>query len=150
VIADTIIRIYDHETLIAAIPIEPFSLRDLHFSSSGEFVAVLCKQRLQLLALPELRELWSYRPSDQTLSLVGLDANEGFSKFLCSGTNSASSPEERNTRGVVVLLDGSGDVIWSDELSYADWTNGYPQVKLQPAASVFTVQTSEALRIYSY
>jgi hypothetical protein len=149
-IGDTSIQIYRGETLIGSMPIEPFAFRDLLFHTSGESLAVLTRGRLQMLALPRLNELWQYRPTDESISLIGLDAAADFSTIICSGSNSDAGPEERNTKGTVVLLDDSGNLIWSEQVSYSTWATSYPQVSLHRSARLVSILTAESLRIYSY
>jgi hypothetical protein len=141
---------YQGDSLVAVKPVTAFSFRDLRFNSDGSRVAVLFKDHLELLSLPGLEIRWSYRPVDTTLSFTSLAIDRGFTRIACSASNSNDKPEERNARGQVVLLDSEGNLIWSDTVTYTEWSTRYPEVSISPNHSLLSVLTAEELRIYSF
>lgn len=149
-LSDDRLDFYDGDSLVAVKPVTAFSFRDLHFSSDGSRVVILFKDHLELLSLPDLETHWSYQSADSTFSFTSLDIDQEFTRIVCSASNSNDKPEERNARGQVALLDSEGNVIWSDTVTYTEWSTRYPEVRISPNHSLLSILTAEELRIYSF
>jgi hypothetical protein len=149
-VTDTALIIYRNDVLLTSINIDPFTFRDLKFKRDGTALALLLKSELRLINLPEGKPQWQFSPGDSSYLFSNFDADDDFTAFVCGSTNSNGRPEERNSKGLVELLDGQGVPVWSTELSYSDWSTLYPLVKVNRQGSTISLLTAESFQIYSY
>lgn len=149
-VTDTALLVYRNDVLLTSLRLEPFTFRDLKFKRDGTALALLLKSELRLVNLPEGASLWQFSPGDSSFLFSNLDADDDFTSFVCGSTNSNGRPEERNSKGLVELLDGQGRPVWSTELSYSDWSTLYPLVKVNRQGSTISLLTAESFQIYSY
>ena len=94
--------------------------------------------------------MWEYSLPDSGYQFFHFDSDSNFTYFACSTNNSTDAPERRNTRGQALLIDANGKLVWQTELSYAEWSVKYPEVKIDLPARILTLLTAERFRIYSF
>jgi hypothetical protein len=148
--SDSLLQIYRDDKLLLTLPSDPRRFRDLRFSSDGTQVALLQSEQLRLIDILAGTSLWSYEPADDDHVLVGFDANDDLSLFICSSNNGAARPEIRNTQGKVVLLDQGGGLIWQHDLSYSTRSVRHPEVKLSADNRLISILTKERLELFKY
>ncbi len=149
-VTDTALYVYRNDVLLTTLHLEPYTFRDLKFKQDGTALALLLKNELRLVRLPEGTPLWQFSPGDSSYLFSNFDADDDFTSFVCGSTNSNGRPEERNSKGLVELLDGQGRPVWSTDLSYSDWSTLYPLVKVNRQGSTISLLTAESFQIYSY
>jgi outer membrane protein assembly factor BamB len=147
---DSLLNIYREQTLLTAREIPELAIRDVRFSFDNRFAAILLTQRLQLLELDSTRLVWEYSLPDSGYQFFHFDSDSSFTYFACSTNNSTDAPERRNTRGQALLIDANGKPVWQTDLSYAEWSVKYPEVKIDLPARILTLLTAERFRIYSF
>jgi hypothetical protein len=147
---DSLLNIYRGETLLATRGFPESAVRDVRFSFDGRFAATLLTRQLQLFDLDSSRLVWEYSLPDSGYQFFHFDSDSSFTYFACSTNNSMDAPERRNTLGQALLIDGDGKPVWRTEMSYADWSVKYPEVKIDLPARILTLLTAERFRIYSF
>ena len=147
---DSLLNIYRVQMLVTSREIPELTVRDVRFSFNDRFAAILLTQRLQLFDLDSSRLVWEYSLPDSAYQFFHFDSDSNFTYFACSTNNSTDAPERRNTRGQALLIDANGKPVWQTELSYADWSVKYPEVKIDLPARILTLLTAERFRIYSF
>jgi hypothetical protein len=147
---DSLLNIYREQALLTTREIPELAVRDVRFSSDDRFAAILLTQRLQLFDLDSSRLVWEYSLPDSGYQFFHFDSDSSFTYFACSTNNSTDAPERRNTRGQALLIDANGKLVWQTELSYAEWSVKYPEVKIDLPARILTLLTAERFRIYSF
>jgi|GEM_PF-2015458 len=147
---DSLLNIYREQTLLTTREIPELAVRDVRFSFDDRVAAILLTQRLQLLDLDSSRLVWEFSLPDSGYQFFHFDSDSNFTYFACSTNNSTDAPERRNTRGQALLIDANGKPVWQTELSYAEWSVKYPEVKIDLPARILTLLTAERFRIYSF
>ena len=147
---DSLLNIYSEQKLVTTRAIPELTVRDVRFSFDDRFAAILLTQRLQLFDLDSSRLVWEYSLPDSGYQFFHFDSDSNFTYFACSTNNSTDAPERRNTRGQALLIDANGKLVWQTELSYAEWSVKYPEVKIDLPARILTLLTAERFRIYSF
>lgn len=147
---DSLLSVNGGPAIRNSLPIPELTIRDIRFSSDNRYAAILRTQQLLLYALDSLRLVWEYSLPDSGFQFFHFDSDSSFNYFACSTNNSTDSPERRNTRGQALLIDADGKLVWRTDMSYAEWSVKYPEVKIDLPARILTLLTAERFRIYSF
>lgn len=147
---DSSLTVYKGQSLLTSLPIPELTVRDVRFSADNRYTAILKTQQLLLYDLDSQRLAWEYSLPDSGYQFFHFDADSGFTYFACSTDNSTDAPEHRNTRGQALLIGADGKLAWQTDVTYAEWSVKYPEVKIDLQARILTLLTAEKFRIYSF
>lgn len=119
----------------------PF-VRQMAFSADGSRLAFIDRHRLRLLRVADARVEFEFMPEETGLDFVSLDISPD-GKFVLAGLdNGRRGSPDRHRRGLAVLLDAAGQVIWQQSLEYEGWNISLPAVRFEPGQT-FEVRTAE-------
>ena len=150
VLQDTLLRLYDRDSLLLERQIARGEFRDLQFSRDRESAALLTAGYLEVIDIKRALTNWRWPVGGDGYRLVDLAVDENFGRLLCSSNNSADRPEVRNSRGKVYLLNESGQLVWEYDLSYASRAIRHPLVQFDARSRLLSVMSAEKLELFSF
>lgn len=150
VVADSVTRVYSEGEAVITWAVPQNSLREIRFSRDNQLAAVLYSDRLDIYQIAANNLLAEYTLDDATYRFFRFDADPDFHYFVCGANNSADAPETRNTKGRIMLLGSSGDLLWGEEAVYEEWSVRYPEVRLDSSKRVLSMLTSSTLQIFRF
>jgi outer membrane protein assembly factor BamB len=150
VLQDTLLRLYDRDSLRLQRSIAQGEFRDLLFSRDRGQAALLTVRHLEVIDIKRALTNWRWPVGADGYRLVDLAVDEDFKRLLCSSNNSADRPEVRNSRGKVYLLNENGQLIWEYDLSYANRAIRHPLVQFDARSRLLSVMSAEKLELFSF
>ncbi len=150
VVSDTTIRIFSHEETLLAWPCTSQSLREMRFSHDNRMISALYTDRLDVFDLQKNSLIAEYTLDDSAYRFFHFDTDYNFNYFVCGANNSADPPETKNTKGRIMLLGATANLLWGEEVVYEEWSVSYPDVRIDSYNRVVSMLTASTLQVYKF
>lgn len=150
VVGDTATTIFSDANSIVTWPVSQRSLREIRFSRDNAFVAALYGDRLNVFDITANSRLAEHTLDDAAYRFFRFDTDPNFNYFVCGASNSADTPEARNTRGRIMLLGAGGNLLWGEEVVYEEWSVKFPDVRLDSSRRLLSLLTASTLQVFKF
>ncbi len=150
VVGDSVTQIYSDTDAVITWPVSQRSIREIRFSRDNSLVAALYGDRLDVYDITANTRLAEHSLDDAAYRFFRFDADPNFNFFVCGASNSADSPEAKNTKGRVMLLGAGGNLLWGEEVAYEEWSVKYPDVRLDSHKRVLSMLTASTLQVFKF
>jgi hypothetical protein len=127
----------------------PF-VRDIGLSEDGAVLAWVDRFRLRILNAEEMRLVTDLPAPEPALRFISVDVSAD-GQMVAAGldADAGRGSSDRHRRGLVMLVDSSGVVLWQEKLSYDRWNISVPEVGFVGLNS-FRVKTADHILRYEY
>ncbi len=127
----------------------PF-VRDISLSGNGAVLAWVDRFKLYVLRTEAMQLTARVSAPEPALRFISVDVSEdGRQVAVGLDADAGRGTDGRHRRGLVMLLDPVGTVLWQEQLSYDKWNITSPQVRFS-GSNALTVRTAEHVLRYEY
>jgi WD40 repeat protein len=126
-------------------------VRGICFSPEDDYLAIIDKESLSLLETDTGKLLWQNTLNQTGYSFISVDISPD-AEMIIAGIDIDKGRDvpqnERHTKGLVLIFDRNGKMIWEKKISYQLWSIFFPKVGFSSDGEKFSVLTREKVYMF--